>query len=44
LTLRYYLGLSTEETARVMGITTGTVKSAVSSAIATLGRTLKEES
>lgn len=44
MTLRYYLGLSTEETARVMGITTGTVKSAVSRAIATLGRTLKEES
>jgi RNA polymerase sigma-70 factor (sigma-E family) len=44
LTLRYYLGLSTEETARVMGISAGTVKSAVSRAIAALGRTLKEES
>ena len=43
LTLRYYLGLSTEETARVMGISAGTVKSAVSRAIAALGRTLKEE-
>lgn len=44
LTLRYYLGLSTEETAHVMGISTGTVKSAISRAIATLSRTLKEES
>jgi len=44
LTLRYYLGLSTEETARVMGISPGTVKSALSRAIATLGRTFKDES
>jgi RNA polymerase sigma-70 factor (sigma-E family) len=44
LTLRYYLGLSAEETAHVMGISVGTVKSAVSRAIAALGRTLKEES
>jgi len=44
LMLRYYLGLSTDETARVMGISTGTVKSATSRAIAALGRTLKEES
>jgi RNA polymerase sigma-70 factor (sigma-E family) len=44
LMLRYYLGLSTEETARVMGISPGTVKSALSRAIATLGRTFKEES
>ncbi len=44
LTLRYYLGLSTDETARVMGVSAGTVKSAVSRAIAALGRTLKEES
>jgi RNA polymerase sigma-70 factor (sigma-E family) len=44
LMLRYYLGLSTDETARVMGISTGTVKSAISRAIAALGRTLKEES
>ncbi len=44
LTLRYYLGLSPEETARAMGISVGTVKSAVSRAIAALGRTLKEES
>jgi RNA polymerase sigma-70 factor (sigma-E family) len=44
LTLRYYLGLSTDEIAGVMGISTGTVKSAVSRAIAALGRTLKEES
>ena len=44
LMLRYYLGLSTDETAQVMGISTGTVKSAISRAIATLGRTLREES
>jgi RNA polymerase sigma-70 factor (sigma-E family) len=44
LTLRYYLGLSTEETARVLGVSAGTVKSTLSRAIATLGRTLKEES
>jgi len=43
LMLRYYLGLSTDETARVMGVSTGTVKSAVSRAVAALGRTLKEE-
>ena len=42
--LRYYLGLSPDETARVMGISTGTVKSSVSRAIAALGRALKEES
>jgi RNA polymerase sigma-70 factor (sigma-E family) len=44
LMLRYYLGLSTDETARVMGISPGTVKSALSRAIATLGRTFKEQS
>lgn len=44
LMLRYYLGLSTNETARVMGISVGTVKSALSRAMTTLGRTLKEES
>jgi RNA polymerase sigma-70 factor (sigma-E family) len=44
LMLRYYLGLSPDETARVMGISTGTVKSAVSRAIAAVGRALKEES
>jgi RNA polymerase sigma-70 factor (sigma-E family) len=43
LILRYYLGLTTDETARVMGISAGTVKSALSRAIAALGRTLKEE-
>ena len=43
LMLRYYLGLSTDETARVMGVSTGTVKSAISRAIAALARTLKEE-
>ena len=44
LMLRYYLGLSTDDTARVMGISAGTVKSAISRGIAALGRTLKEES
>lgn len=44
LTLRYYVGLSNDETARVMGISTGAVKSAISRAIAALGRTFKEES
>ena len=44
LTLRYYLGLSTDETASVMGISAGTVKSAISRAIAALGRTFREES
>jgi len=44
LMLRYYLGLSTDETARVMGISPGTVKSAISRAVAALGRTLKEDS
>ena len=44
LMLRYYLGLSADETARVMGISVGTVKSAISRAIAALGRILKEES
>lgn len=43
LMLRYYLGLSTDDTARVMGISTGTVKSAISRAISALARTLKEE-
>ncbi len=44
LVLRFYLDLSQEETARVMGISTGTVKSATSRAVAALGRLLKEES
>ena len=44
LLLRYYLGLSPDETAQVMGISTGAVKSALSRAIAAVGRTLKEES
>jgi len=44
LLLRYYLGLSPDETAQAMGISTGTVKSALSRAIAADGRTLKEES
>lgn len=43
LMLRYYLGLSNEETAWVMGVSTGTVKSAISRAITALARTLKEE-
>jgi RNA polymerase sigma-70 factor (sigma-E family) len=44
LVLRFYLDLSQDETARVMGISTGTVKSATSRAVAALGRLLKEDS
>jgi RNA polymerase sigma-70 factor (sigma-E family) len=44
LVLRFYLDLSQDETARVMGISTGTVKSATSRAVAALGRMLKEAS
>jgi RNA polymerase sigma-70 factor (sigma-E family) len=44
LMLRYYLDLSPDETAQVMGVSTGTVKSALSRAIAAVGRMLKEES
>jgi RNA polymerase sigma-70 factor (sigma-E family) len=42
LVLRYYLDMSEEETARAMGISRGTVKSATSRAVAALGRMLKE--
>ena len=42
--LRYYLDLSEEETAQVMGVTRGTVKSATSRALAAVGRLLREES
>jgi RNA polymerase sigma-70 factor (sigma-E family) len=42
--LRYYLDLSIEETARVMGISPGTVKSATHRGLAAVGRTLREES
>ena len=44
LVLRYYLDLSEEETAKTMGISRGTVKSATSRALAAVGRLLKEES
>ncbi len=44
LVLRFYLDLSEEETARAMGISRGTVKSATSRAVAALGRKLKEAS
>jgi RNA polymerase sigma-70 factor (sigma-E family) len=44
LVLRFYFGLSEEETSRAMGISRGTVKSALSRALAALGRMLKEES
>ena len=40
--LRYYLDLSIEETAQVMGVSSGTVKSATHRALAAVGRTLKE--
>jgi RNA polymerase sigma factor (sigma-70 family) len=42
--LRYYLDLSIEETAQVMGVSPGTVKSATHRALAAVGRTLREES
>ena len=44
LVLRFYLDLSEEETARAMGVSRGTVKSATSRAVAGLGRKLKEGS
>ena len=44
LVLRFYLDLSEEETARAMGVSRGTVKSATSRAVAALGRKLKEGS
>jgi RNA polymerase sigma-70 factor (sigma-E family) len=40
--LRYYLDLSVEETAQVMGISLGTVKSATHRALAAVGQTLRE--
>jgi RNA polymerase sigma-70 factor (sigma-E family) len=42
LICRYYLDMSEEETARAMGISRGTVKSATSRAVAAIGRMLKE--
>jgi RNA polymerase sigma-70 factor (sigma-E family) len=44
LVLRFYLDMSEEETAHAMRISRGTVKSATSRAITTLGRMLKESS
>ena len=44
LVLRFYLGVTEEETARAMGISRGTVKSSTSRALAALGRMLKEDS
>jgi RNA polymerase sigma-70 factor (sigma-E family) len=42
--LRYYLDLSVEEAAQVMGVSPGTVKSTTHRALAAVGRTLKEGS
>ena len=42
--LRYYLDLTVEETARVMGVSQGTVKSATHRALAAVGRILREGS
>jgi RNA polymerase sigma-70 factor (sigma-E family) len=42
--LRYYLDLSEAETAQVMGIALGTVKSATHRGLAAVGRILREES
>lgn len=44
LVLRFYFGLSEEETSQAMGISRGTVKSLRSRALASLGRMLAEES
>lgn len=44
LVLRYYLDMSEEQTARAMGISRGTVKSATSRALAAVGRLLREGS
>jgi RNA polymerase sigma-70 factor (sigma-E family) len=44
LVLRYYLDMSEDQAARVMGVSRGTVKAATSRAIAAIGRMLKEES
>jgi RNA polymerase sigma-70 factor (sigma-E family) len=43
LVLRFYFGLSEEETARAMKVSRGTVKSAMSRARAALGKMLREE-
>ena len=42
LVYRFYLEMSEEETARAMGVSRGTVKSATSRGVAALGRMLKE--
>jgi RNA polymerase sigma-70 factor (sigma-E family) len=42
LVCRFYLEMSEEETARAMGVSRGTVKSATSRAVSALGRMLKE--
>jgi RNA polymerase sigma-70 factor (sigma-E family) len=44
LVLRFYLGLAEADIAKAMGISTGTVKSTTSRALAALGRLLKEDS
>jgi RNA polymerase sigma-70 factor (sigma-E family) len=41
--LRYYLDMTEDQTARAMGVSRGTVKSATSRGIAALGRQLKGE-
>ncbi len=43
LVLRYYLGLSEAEIARVLGVSTGTVKSTAARGLAALARRLGEE-
>jgi RNA polymerase sigma-70 factor (sigma-E family) len=44
LVLRYYLDLTEEQAARAMGVSRGTVKSATSRAVTSVGRMLKEGS
>jgi RNA polymerase sigma-70 factor (sigma-E family) len=44
LVLRYYLDMTEDQAAQVMGVSRGTVKSATSRALAAVGRMLREES
>jgi RNA polymerase sigma-70 factor (sigma-E family) len=44
LVLRYYLDMTEDQAAQVMGVSRGTVKSATSRAVAAVGRMLKEGS
>jgi RNA polymerase sigma factor (sigma-70 family) len=43
LVLRYFAGLTEQETAQAMSVSLGTVKSTTARAIAAVGRMLREE-